>query len=268
MFDTNLQVLTMALQRVEAIIIRTYALGDTSRIAVLYTREMGLLRAVAKGARQPRSRFGGGLEPLTRVIAHVYLKEGRDLHLLSSIDPIESHTGVGDNLERMTHAQAAAEFIDRLVWGEEAHEALYLLLSDTLRLLASAPGESLSTVTLAFQLQATALLGYRPVLERCSACDREQNEWRHFAPSRGGVVCNSCAAQEGLVIRISRHVTSELGRLSAVDLTGDAPPAAARAGELLRLVEVYLQSHFQKFSGLRSLELLRGLEAASGGEEG
>ena len=76
----------MALTRCEAVVVRTYPLGDTSRIAVLYSREFGLVRGVAKGARGPKSRFGAGLEPLSHVDVVLYRKDGRDLDLLSKVD--------------------------------------------------------------------------------------------------------------------------------------------------------------------------------------
>jgi DNA repair protein RecO (recombination protein O) len=250
----------MAIVRLEAIVLRTYPLRDTSRIVVLYSRERGLIRAVAKGARQPKSRFAGALEPLGRVQAVLYVKEGRDLELLSAAELLEATVSAEAGLERITYAQSTAEFVDRLVWGEESHTALYDLLLATLRQLAAVPDDALPAVTLAFQVQATSLLGYRPVLDRCVSCSREENEWQHFAPGRGGVLCPRCAGEEAGSIRLSRDAAADLARLARTDLGHTAPGPTARSGELLKILEVYLQNHFQKFAGLRSLELLRELE--------
>jgi DNA repair protein RecO (recombination protein O) len=255
----------MALVRLEAVVLKLHALGDTSRIAVLYSRERGLVRAVAKGARQPKSRFAGALEPLTRVALVVYFKEGRELQLLSAADPIESYAPPGADLERLAHAQAAAEFVDRLVWGEEQEGSFYVLLLAALSRLAHGPAESLSAVTLAFQVQAAGLLGYRPVLDTCAGCGRDPGSSRHFAPARGGRVCASCAAQEATGVTVSAESLADLARLAAADLGSAAPAPVARPGELLKLMEVYLQTHFQRFPGFRSLELLRGMGAGPSG---
>jgi DNA repair protein RecO (recombination protein O) len=255
----------MAIVRLEAIVLRTYPLRDTSRIVVLYTRERGLVRAVAKGARQPKSRFAGALEPLGRVEVVLYVKEERDLELLSSAELLEATASLEAGLERITHAQAAAEFVDRLVWGEEAHAALYDLLLATLRRLALVADDALSAVTLAFQLQAASLLGYRPVLDRCVGCGREEKAWQFFAPGRGGVLCGRCAGEEVASIRLSRDAVRDLSRLAVTDLANTDPGPNARAGELLKILEVYLQNHFQRFSGLRSLELLRELDTPTRG---
>lgn len=252
----------MAILRLEAFVLRTYALGDTSRIAVLYTREMGLVRAVAKGARVPKSKFAGALEPLSRVEALLYWKEGRELQLLSSAELLEPWAGGVTDLDRLAHAQAASEFVDRLVWGEEVHEPFYLLLRDTLRSTAQAPPESLPAVTLAFQMQAAALLGYRPVLDRCAACSLALTGQPAFAAERGGLVCEPCASREPGAIRLSAGAVETMRRLLEADLAGEPPSPAARSGELLRVMENFLQTHFQRFAGFRSLELLRELHQA------
>ena len=252
----------MALERLEAVVLKLHALGDTSRIAVLYTRERGIVRAVAKGARQPRSKFAGSLAPLHRVSALLYFKEGRDLQLFSAVDLLESYASESD-FERLAHAQAAVELVDRLVWGEEEHGALYDLLITALARVARDPVSGLAAVSVAFQVQAAGLLGYRPVLDACAGCGREAGDSRTFAAARGGLVCRRCAAQEAVGLRLSAEGLADLRRLATLDWAAPEPARSARAGELLKVMEVYLQTHFQRFSGLRSLELLRAFDPAA-----
>src|SRR5437867_8218590 len=80
--------LGMAIVTGEGIVLKTHALGETSRIVVVYTREHGLVKLVAKGARKTPSRFGFALEPLTRGRYVFYFKPDRDLHLLSQADTL------------------------------------------------------------------------------------------------------------------------------------------------------------------------------------
>jgi len=249
----------MALERLEAVVLKLHALGDTSRIAVLYSRERGVVRTVAKGARQPKSKFAGTLEPLHRVSALLYFKESRELQLLSAIDLIESFAPPGD-FERLAHAQAAVELIDRLVWGEEEHAGLYDLLIAALGRIARDPSPTLTADSVAFQVQAAGLLGYRPVLDACAGCGRDPGPSRAFAPARGGILCDRCAAQEATGVRLSAEGLAELRQLLQHDWQ-EPPPRTSRAGELLKVMEVYLQTHFQRFPGFRSLELLRSFEA-------
>jgi len=248
----------MALERLEAVVLKLHALGDTSRIAVLYSRERGIVRTVAKGARQPKSKFAGTLEPLARVSALLYFKENRDLQLLSALDLLESYAAAAD-FERLAHAQAAVELVDRLVWGEEEHAALYDLLVAALGRIARDPSDALAADSVAFQVQAAGLLGYRPVLNACAGCGRDPGPSRVFAPSRGGLLCDRCAAQEVGSLRLSAEGLAELRTLLEHDWQ-EAPSRATRGGELLKVTEVYLQTHFQRFAGFRSLELLRAFD--------
>src|SRR5258708_6748419 len=235
----------MALTRCEAVVIRTYPLGDTSRIAVLYSREFGLVRGVAKGARGPKSRFGAGLEPLSVVDVVLYRKDGRDLDLLSKVDVIADWRAT--DLTRVAHAQAALELVDRLVHEVEPEPRLYDLLRRAL-------------TALAYQLHAAALLGYALVLTACAGCGAPPAG--RFAPAKGGAVCARCAEGEGLVVAASNEAMAYMAALAGLpaEAVGEAPGPSPRAGEMLRLVEMFLKTHAQRFHGFRSLAMLLTLE--------
>ncbi len=254
----------MALTRCEAVVVRTYALGDTSRIAVLFSREFGLIRGVAKGARGPRRPFGAGLEPLSQVDVVLYRKDGRDLDLLSKVDVIAAWPDLG--FARVVHAQAVLEFVDRLVWETEHEPRLYDLVLAAIAALRVAPDEkTLASITLAFQLQGAGVLGYRPVADRCAGCGAPPAD--RWAPARGGAVCARCAEGEGTVAVVSREALTGIARALALDLADpEAPFASARAGEMLRLVELHLKHHVPRFAGFKSLAMLLSLEGAEARE--
>ena len=252
----------MPLQRCEGIVLRTYPLGDTSRIVVAYTREMGVLRMVAKGARLSPSRFGFALQPLTRSRFVIYHKPDRDLQLVSQADTLTAWGSELTELERLAHAQAATELIDRLVWGEEPHQELFDLLVRAIEAVVSAPSQALPAVTLAFELQVASLLGYRPRLESCARCGGGLSPRRLFSPGRGGMLCDRCAPSETGTIILSADA------LAGLSLLLSRPVAEAgeylempRAGEIQKVVEAFLRHHFQRFDGLRSLEVLRAFGA-------
>ena len=253
----------MAIVRCEGIVLKTHALGDTSLIAVAYTREYGLLKLVAKAARRTPSRFGYALEPLSRSRFTLYHKPDRDLHLLSQAEVLDP-TGIRlADLSRLAHGQAALELIDRLVWGEESHADLFDLLAAALRGIADAPIATLPAITLAFQLQVSSLLGYRPRLDACANCGGAISPRRLFSPARGGLLCEGCASAEPGAVTLSADALAGLSLLLSrpVREAGDwlELSEVRRAGEIMRVVEAFLRHHFQRFQGLRSLEMLRAL---------
>ena len=157
---------TMALVRSEGIVLKTHALGDTSRIVVVYTREHGMVRLVAKGARKTPSRFGFALEPLSRSRFVFYHKPDRDLHLLSQA---ETHRADRQPARRphAARARAGGARADRPagVGRGAARRAVRPAGARRSRRDRPAPLGALPAVTIAFELQVASLLGYRPRLD-------------------------------------------------------------------------------------------------------
>ncbi len=116
----------MPLHTTDALILRTYQLGESDRIVVFLTRDRGKKRGVAKNARQSRRRFGGGLEPLTYGRVEYVERERRELVHLHFIEPVRSPMAAADG-GSLGYAEYFAELIDE--WAPEAdpNETLFRL---------------------------------------------------------------------------------------------------------------------------------------------
>src|ERR671916_1134263 len=125
----------------EALILRTYKLGEADRIVVFLTRDRGKKRGVAKGARRARSRYMGALEPMTRAGVAYYEREQRDLVRLNYVEPTRSPMSAPAQIDAgesaLGHVGYFAELIDE--WAPEAHadERLYRLGSAVVEAIAS-----------------------------------------------------------------------------------------------------------------------------------
>src|SRR5919206_1024977 len=134
----------MPLYSADAIILRTYKLGEADRIVVFLTRDRGKKRGVAKGARRVRSRFMGALEPMTRAGVAYYEREYRDLVRINYVEPTRSPLS-GMAGDALGHVGYFAELIDE--WAPEAHadERLFRLGASIVDALAAgAPVERLA----------------------------------------------------------------------------------------------------------------------------
>src|SRR6266581_2137438 len=89
----------MGLVNTDAIVLRTYNLAEADRIVLCLTRNAGLVRAVAKGARRMKSRFGAALEPFTFIRLSFHEKENRELVSMSGAEILKSHFNLNSNLE-------------------------------------------------------------------------------------------------------------------------------------------------------------------------
>ena len=152
----------MPLYSADALILRTYKLGEADRIVVFLTRDRGKKRGVAKGARRPKSNFVGALEPLTNARVAYFEKEQRELVNLNYSEPSRSALSCG-TIEALGCAAYFAELIDE--WASEGHEdeRLYRLGASMVEALASGvPPEPLSRY---FEYWLLSLQGVYPPAE-------------------------------------------------------------------------------------------------------
>lgn len=178
--------MTSHLYRDTAVVLRTYKLGESDRIVVLLTENHGKVRAVARGVRKTRSRFGGRLEPLSHVA--LLLSRGRDLDHVSQAESVESLRHLLDDLDVATQGLAMVEAVDQLAPDREPVPHLYRMLVGALRTLAE--GRS-PLVVPAFYWKLLAAEGVRPELDVCVACGATE-ELVAFDFDDGGLRCRSC----------------------------------------------------------------------------
>jgi DNA repair protein RecO (recombination protein O) len=125
----------MPLYITDALILRTYKLGESDRIVVFLTRDRGKKRGVAKNARQSRRRFGGALEPMTHGRVGYFERERRDLVMLNFVEAARSPLSAVD-ADALGYVEYFAELIDE--WAQEAdpNEALFRLGASVVEALA------------------------------------------------------------------------------------------------------------------------------------
>jgi DNA repair protein RecO (recombination protein O) len=240
----------VSLYRDEGVVLRTQKLGEADRIITLLTRANGRVRAVAKGVRRTKSKFGARLEPFTHADLQIYA--GRSLDVVQQVETIASHgDAIAGDYGRYTAGTAMLETAERLT-AEEKEPAVqqFLLLVGGLRTLAEgahAPGLVLDS----FLLRSLAVGGYAASFDDCARCGRE-GPHPFFSVPGGGVVCSSCRAAGAVT-----PAPETLGLLAAL-LTGDWEVADAsdvrHRREASGLTAAYLQWHLER--GLRSLRLV------------
>ncbi len=205
----------MALVTTPATILKTYQDSETSKILRLLTLDRGLCSVVAKGARRPRSRFGGLLEPFTDGVVTYYAKEGRDLHTLSEFELGRERQSLGRQLVRYAGAGLVTEITLRFA-PATGDEGLFRRLRAALDRLVEESGD-LEAAILEETWQLIACLGFAPGIDVCAACGErpEPGETIHFDFAAGSSLCVRCHRlhpQLGLR-ELSRRAREELEML-------------------------------------------------------
>jgi len=176
--------------RVEAVVLRHSDYGEADRLLTLYTRQLGKMRALAKGARKIASRKAGHIEPFTHV--KLQLAKGRDMFLITQADTVDAYLPLRDDLILTSQAAYVMELLDRFTYENDTENAsTFRLLTDTLARLASKADPWL--VTRYYEMRLLDYMGFRPQLFECANCRREiMAEDQYFSFSAGGVICPSC----------------------------------------------------------------------------
>jgi DNA repair protein RecO (recombination protein O) len=242
------------LYREQGVVLRTYRLGEADRIVTLMTQGEGKVRAVAKGVRKTRSRFGGRLDLFSHVDLSLY--RGRNLDTVTQVEVVDSFRHLREDYDRVVAGSAMLEAVDQVAQEREAAVRVFLLLVRGLRALDGGPRDP-SVVLDAFLLKLMALEGYRPALSECAACglhNQTGTALRSFSINRGGALCANCRSgmesmlDPGTMPLLAGLLAGELDRAAVV------VPAEVPRGEAGTLVKSFVEFHLDR--RLRSYPLV------------
>lgn len=205
----------MATYTTSGITLKQYPLGEYDKILVLLTREHGVKRVVAKGARRANSKLGGKSEPLYK--ATWFLASGKRMDVVSQCETDHAHRALRGDLERLLHGMYLAELVAAFLEEGAAHPELFDLFAACL--LALEVAESPELITAFFEVKFLAGLGYELELSACVGCgDALGTEGCGFSGEGGGALCEACSAVAG-GMRLHAKGLKLLQRLSVVELT-------------------------------------------------
>jgi DNA repair protein RecO (recombination protein O) len=183
----------------EAVVLRSFRLGEADRVLHLYTLARGRVGAVAKGIRKTKSRFGARLEPLSHV--ELMLHEGSgELQTVTGAELLHSHHAVREQRYPLGVGLVGAEAMLRLFTEQEANPRAFQALTRFLDLLDELPATkagrpALDPLALSFQLKLLWLSGYLPHLTSCANCGARDAPLIGYSAAAGGAVCAGCRAE-------------------------------------------------------------------------
>ena len=207
----------MPLFRTRAFVLRSTHLSDTDKLITFFTERYGKVKAVAKGARRIKSRYGASLEPLTLVSLIYFGKEHQELFRVNQCDIVAYHHEVRDSLTTCFHALYFTELIDSLTREGQTDSKLFAFYRNSL--LALDPEQNPTLLCRLFELGLLSILGYKPRLEECIGCGQIPRSTRvGFSYNRQGIVCGPCMGQEPVSIELNLGTLQYLKKLTTLEL--------------------------------------------------
>jgi len=236
----------VGLYRDEAIVLRTWKLGEADRIVSFHTLNHGKVRAVAKGVRRTRSKLGSRVELASRVAVQLY--RGRsDLQTLTQAEVIERFTAMRAEPERFAQASAMLEAVEQVATEDDPDEQRHVMLA---RALAALDRIDSPLILAGFLLKLLALEGVQPQLGCCAACGSTE-PLTGLDVELGGTVCAACrrgiAVSEAALATMRLIVSDQL----AIALKQDGGTAD---DEVTNLAVTLMESHLER--RLRAVSVL------------
>lgn len=226
-----------------ALVLRKTKLGETDLILTLLASDGRQIRAVAKGARATKSRFGARVEPFSLV--DLLIHSGRSLDVITEAQTVASHDRLRSDLDRAEAAAVVVDVLDKVSLEGQSEPRMYEMALATLDAMETAPQDSLALLVIAFLLKALAMHGYRPALAECAACARSTTGAALFSPRTGGCLCGECEHEDPAAVPLDHDehalmralMRARMSEIAALETAGDLP------ARVLRLVAAYVAYH-------------------------
>jgi DNA repair protein RecO (recombination protein O) len=247
----------MAITKTQGIVLKYTNFGEADKILTILTRNKGKIKAVAKGCRKPKSSLLASSELFA--FSEFVLYKGANLYQISQADTRETFYNLRNDLLKLSYAVFFVEMADAVSEEELSSERLFLLLAKTLYYLAE--GEiPIGIINEAYQLKLMDISGYRPSLQRCVHCGKNEVKEYKFDIEMGGVICSECEKFGKNVIRISPGtletirilLNTEISRLNTLKIDNTIFNEIDRL--VKRFVETHLDKHFKSLDFLNEIK--------------
>ena len=188
----------------EAINLKSYNLNDADKIILMYSKENGLIKGVAKGIKKPKSKLGARMDLL--VANTLQLLKGHSMDTVIQAQTLNNFNKSREDIDKLMISSYISELVVNFGEGSEsASEEIYELLYKALnRVSDSETKKDALIAAIKFQLKILLIMGFCVELDSCLCC-REQvlDEEMYFSSSMGGIVCKGC--NETLKVPLKMH---------------------------------------------------------------
>ena len=206
----------------EAIVLRALPFGESDKIVTFFTKDLGKIKGIAKGARRSKRRFQNALDLFSHLRLILFDREGRGLVRVEGCDIRNSFPRIREHLTKIFHGDYFLELVHEMAVEREANaEAFELLLSFLTDLETAEPQEERLRM---FEIRILSLFGYRPNMRGCDVCKRDWEQLKEgpaifFSLERGSLVCESCSNVRNSLVRISLGTARLIEGVSRLELS-------------------------------------------------
>jgi len=235
----------------DAINLKSYNLKDSDKIVVMYSKELGLIRGVAKGVKKPKSRLGARMDSL--VANKVMLYKGKNLDTICQAEALNTFKDSRQDYDKLMYSSYVSEIIS--IFGVEddpSSKEVYDLFYKALDRIASAKSKKdVMIAVIKFQLKMMLIVGFGLEFDSCLCCREEiLDEDMYFSIQMGGVVCEECNKDLGVKLKLHHKMRDFMQAMMQFDFNYESEYDKKATDKVcdvcFNLLNEYIQSHTDK----------------------
>ena len=246
----------------EAINLKSYNLNDADKIIVMYSKDNGLIKGVAKGIKKPKSKLGARMDLL--VANSLQLLKGRSMDTIIQAQTVNNFKKTREDFDKLMYSSYISELVMNFGEGSEAaSKEIYDLLYKALNRISDAEEKKDALIAvIKFQLKLLLIMGFCVELDTCLCCrERVLDEEMYFSSKMGGIVCIECNEHLGLNLKMHHKIRDFLEAMLQFDFDYESDydrKATEKVCQVcFNLLDDYIKTHTNKKT--KSLKVLQEL---------
>lgn len=235
----------------EAIVLSTINYSDTSKMAILLTKDAGKISVLAKGARSSKNKMGNLLNPLNHLQVVVYIKPNREVQLVTSADLLKHYSNIETDYDVLKYAMAVLELVNQNVQDHEFDDKVFRAVLRILERIDS-KSEAASISFMRFFIFLIGLLGYEISTYLCNSCSKKLLPEKTAFLRHLGIVCEDCSLKNVEMNYLSKELFELFTCLKNGKEIKNTNEVNLR--ETLRMLDGFAKQHLHSYKGLNSLK--------------
>lgn len=254
----------MIIVNTQGIVLRSARYKENDLILTIFTRKLGKISAIAKGAKRNKSSLLSSSQVFS--YSNFTLKKQGNMYRVSQSETIKNFYDIAYDIEAFSYATYITSLVDGSIYENQTNNRLFVLLAQTLYLYTQNEVDK-EYITRAFELKFLDYTGFKPIVNRCVDCNTTNLKSSVFNVDEGGILCEKCKVNHVYNFKIDSTTIKLMDYIFRNDILTCSKAKVSKylVNELTKILKVYVQVYVDN-ANTKSLHLLQGIENNKGAD--
>ncbi len=254
----------MIILNTQGIVLRSARYKENDLILTIFTRKLGKISAIAKGAKRNKSSLLSSSQLFS--YSNYTLKKQGNMYRISQSETIKSFYNIAYDIDAFSYATYITSLVETSIYENQTNNRLFVLLAQTLYLYAQKDTDK-EYITRAFELKFLDYIGFKPIVNKCVNCNTINLENSVFNVDEGGILCEKCKVNYIYNFKIDATTIKLMDYIFRNDILTCSKAKVSKyiVNELTKILKLYIKVYVDN-ANLKSLHLLQGTEYNKGAD--